>query len=84
MERNSGQNPSMSKDKLIDNLLKEIQLPQLPIPNYLKDLLIYCGYDNYYSLAAMDESSIERMNQFAQNELFNLLDVEERQSFRST
>lgn len=63
------------------NMLKDLQLPDLPLPFYLQKLLIYCGYDNYYSLATLNDNSIKQMENFAQNDLVTLLDVEEHNSF---
>lgn len=66
----------------ISEILQKLNLDRLELPEYLKKLLIYTGFDNITSLANFNENDdIIAVQHFARSELPDLLDEKEKAAF---
>jgi len=64
----------------IDKLIEKLNFQDV-IPNYLKQLLLFTGYDNLVSICRINEESIQKMEIFAREKLPLLLTSEQKQDF---
>lgn len=64
----------------IDKLIEKLNFQDV-IPNYLKQLLLFTGYDNLISICRINEESIQKMEIFAREKLPLLLTPEQKQDF---
>lgn len=74
-------NNETSKDS-IENILEEIGAT-MRIPKYLRELLIYTGFDNIISLGELSETDINEMERFGREDLPKLLEQEKYSAFYS-
>ena len=53
----------------------------IPWPDYLIKLLIYCGFDNIYSISKFKEENFSDLENFAHGCLPSILDDNEKKKF---
>lgn len=70
--------PNLEK---IDQLIEKLNLQDIAFPDYLKQLLVFTGYDNVVSICKINEESINKMETFAREKLPLLLTSEQKQDF---
>lgn len=70
--------PNLEK---FNKLIEKLNLQDIVFPDYLKQLLLFTGYDNVVSIGRINEGSINKMESFAREKLTLLLSPEEKQDF---
>lgn len=64
----------MEAEEFIDNILNNYKTK---LPNYIKLLLNYAGYDNIISISTLDDTCIKELERFAKEDLTKLLNENE-------